>query len=199
MMVDFDISIIAVLIVIYILLLLFFKVKKHRCNAYLIFFTLFYVYLCCVIKYTQFPIMIITESDYNYSIWSNINYIPLLHLTSYDIETSVLNIIMTIPFGILYPMLKNRTFLNMVISGVLLGLIIEFLQLTVLLTFKFSLRVVDINDVIFNFIGVLIGFVVYKLFIIFLNKLITHFPDLHNFLSVFLLRDMSAKISHKKS
>ncbi|WP_081943452.1 VanZ family protein [Caloranaerobacter azorensis] len=44
------------------------------------------------------------------------------------------------------------------------GTIIESLQLIISLFLKYTYRVIDINDIIFNFIGVIIGFYIFKIF-----------------------------------
>ncbi|WP_420488141.1 VanZ family protein [Gottfriedia acidiceleris] len=49
-------------------------------------------------------------------------------------------------------------------AGLLIGVIIESLQGLIALLNGFSDRVVDLNDVIFNFSGTLIGYCIFKLF-----------------------------------
>lgn len=101
----------------------------------------------------------------------NLNLVPLIHLTKDDFETSILNVLMTIPFGFGLPFITKSTLTKIAIVGLLLGIIIESLQGIIGLLNGFSFRVVDINDLIFNFIGTLIGYSLFKLFS-FLFKLI---------------------------
>ena len=66
---------------------------------------------------------------------------------------------MFIPSGILFPIVyrKLNNFWKVVGAGVLLSLCIEILQL------PFSVRATDIDDLLLNTAGVIIGYAVYSL------------------------------------
>ena len=85
------------------------------------------------------------------------NFIPLLDIVLSP-KTSLLNILLFIPLGIFLPMLwkenYNNKFSKVLIFGFLLSLIIEILQI-------FTFRLTDINDLITNTLGTVIGYLIY--------------------------------------
>lgn len=89
-----------------------------------------------------------------------INLIPFNNLSSSNILGMVLNIIMLIPFGAFLPIYfkKFRKLSSTVIAGALMSLTIEVLQL-------FVFRATDINDLIMNTLGALVGYFVAKVII----------------------------------
>lgn len=151
-------------ILLLILLLFVMKVLFKKSFAYLFFFSIMYIYLCFVIDYTQFPIYT-TESMRRVLgplFWQkNFNLIPF---KGFSLETSLLNILLTMPFGFGLPFVYKSNFKRIVIASIIIGVIIESLQLIIGLINGFTFRVVDINDVIFNFIGSMIGYAIFVLF-----------------------------------
>ena len=127
------------------------KIQKRYCIFILL--TIMYIYLCYVLKYTQFPIYASQtfRSMIGLHAWKNLNLVPLFNLTMEDLETSFLNVLMTIPFGFGLPFITKSSFKKIAIAGLLIGVIIESLQGIIALLNGFSDRVVDLNDVIFNF------------------------------------------------
>jgi len=78
--------------------------------------------------------------------------------------TMILNIILTIPFGFgvnFVASLRAKTFLWLVPVA---GVGIEATQLVISLILKYPYRFIDINDVIMNSLGVLIGYIVFRIF-----------------------------------
>jgi glycopeptide antibiotics resistance protein len=76
------------------------------------------------------------------------------------------NIFLTIPFGVFLPMLKNKSLSSLkplVFCGVSIFIIIEFLQYIEGIVFpSIYPRASDINDVILNTIGLLLGYFIYS-------------------------------------
>jgi glycopeptide antibiotics resistance protein len=95
----------------------------------------------------------------------SLNLIPIFTLASQDLNTSLLNILLLIPFGFGLPFITNRQLKNVVALGALLSITIEFLQLVTGLIAGITLRVADINDVIFNTVGVVIGYLLFSGFV----------------------------------
>ncbi|WP_158095069.1 VanZ family protein [Gottfriedia luciferensis] len=153
-------SIILLLMILFVL-----KVKYKKHIMYLFFFTIMYIYLCTVINYTQFPIYALPSlrKMVGLHVWANLNLVPLLNLTKQDFVTSILNVLMTIPFGFGLPFITKSTYKKIVVAGLLIGVISESLQGIIGLLNRYTLRIVDINDVIFNFTGTLIGFCLFKM------------------------------------
>lgn len=54
-------------------------------------------------------------------------------------------------------------------------MIIESLQLIISLLLKYNYRVIDINDVIFNFIGIITGYFIFRIFSFIIIKMIEKF------------------------
>jgi glycopeptide antibiotics resistance protein len=143
----------------------FLRLKKKESLVYLIFFTLFYFYLFKVLDYTLFRFQsllllkhLMPELILNgQTAGKTINFTPLVTLTRQDIKTSLLNILLMVPFGFGLPFITNLHMKKIVVSGALFSIVIEFLQLVTGLIARITFRIADINDVIFNTIGVVIG------------------------------------------
>ena len=87
-----------------------------------------------------------------------INLIPIIKWGMGDLFGVVMNIIMFIPFGIGIPLLwKNgNTFVRTTSVGFVFSLLIEISQL-------FNFRATDIDDLIMNTLGTMIGYGIYYL------------------------------------
>jgi glycopeptide antibiotics resistance protein len=147
----------------------FLRLKKKESLVYLIFFTLFYFYLFKVLDYTLFRFQsllllkhLMPELILNgQTAGKTINFTPLVTLTRQDIKTSLLNILLMVPFGFGLPFITNLRMKKIVVSGALFSIVIEFLQLVTGLIARITFRIADINDVIFNTIGVVIGYILF--------------------------------------
>jgi glycopeptide antibiotics resistance protein len=95
----------------------------------------------------------------------NMNLIPLVSLTFQDLKTSLLNILLLVPFGFVLPFITNLRMKKLVVIGALFSIVIEFLQLVTGFMAKITFRVADINDVIFNTVGVAIGYTLFVGFV----------------------------------
>jgi glycopeptide antibiotics resistance protein len=95
----------------------------------------------------------------------DVNLIPLVTLTSEDLKTSLLNILLFVPFGFGLPFITNLQLKKITVAGALFSIGIELLQLVTGLMAKITFRVADINDVIFNTIGVVIGYMLFVGFV----------------------------------
>ncbi|HEU4326846.1 MAG TPA: VanZ family protein [Roseiflexaceae bacterium] len=78
--------------------------------------------------------------------------------------SSVQNILLTIPFGFGMNFLKRLTLKRNVIIAFVLGLVLEFVQYVISLLLGYAYRVVDVNDVLLNALGVVIGYGIFRLF-----------------------------------
>lgn len=76
----------------------------------------------------------------------------------------LLNIYLTIPFGFGINFIKPMRDKAILWMSVGVGLTIELLQLVLSLWIGFPYRVVDINDIMMNAVGVLLGYGFFKLF-----------------------------------
>lgn len=145
------------------------RLKKKKSFVYLIFFTLFYIYLIKVLDYTlfQFQSLILLKLFMpelilrGQTLGKSINLIPLINLGPQDLETSLLNILLLIPFGFGLPFITDFRMKKIVIIGALFSISIEFLQLITGLLAQITFRIADINDVIFNTIGIVVGYILF--------------------------------------
>ncbi len=92
-----------------------------------------------------------------------INLIPFVHITEYDSTHDTLlnifgNVGMFVPSGIVLPIIykKLNTFIKVTAVGALISLSIEILQL------PFFTRTSDIDDLILNTLGCVIGYLIYS-------------------------------------
>lgn len=162
--------------IIYIPIMAMYLRKKESTTKNLLV-SIFIVYLLLVIGITLFPL------PYQTHLLSNLrelkpgfepNIVPLKSIISiiqkntvYDmIKQLAGNIILGIPFGFLYTMIfkrKNKTLVNTIIPGITFSILIELSQFLIGQVIGYSYRVVDIDDILLNTIGIIIG---YYLFVI---------------------------------
>lgn len=138
------------------------------------------VYLLLLIGVTLFPIDIIWGENFRETS-VGINLIPfkaIIHSiknigvggfsAAFDIKLLLRNVggntLLLLPLGILAPVLwkKFRSLKSCFILGIITSLSIEFLQLIEGLL-KLGFRIVDIDDLILNVLGLVIGYSLYKI------------------------------------
>ena len=167
----FDLLIVLLFSLIWIGIVIFLRLKKSL--AYLIFFTIFYVYIVKVLDYTLFQFQSLILLKYftpnlilnGQAVGKDLNLIPLLTLTPQDLKTSLLNILLLIPFGFGLPFITDYRMQQVVVMGALFSIVIELMQLITGYMAKITFRVADINDVIFNTVGVAIGYILFVGFV----------------------------------
>lgn len=123
---------------------------------------IFFIYILIVVYLTFFPIQV---QLFNWN--TSINLIPIkktIAMLKYGTLYSSLkniggNILLLAPLGIFLPMLfvKARNMGKIIMAGFLISVSIEAVQLMT------ALRISDIDDVILNTIGSLIGYIIYIL------------------------------------
>ena len=160
MIIDFDLLTVLIGSLIYIALCFFLYKKKKKEKIFFLFSTIMFCYFMCVIKLTLFPIVMIGLPA---NIKESVHLIPFRDGIR---TTDLLNLLMTIPLGIGTPFIAPVYNLKRSVSlGLFTGITIETLQyLETFLTGGYSHRIIDSNDVIFNFIGCLLGFLVLAVF-----------------------------------
>ena len=154
---------IAILVVI-----LVFLWKQEREFWYLFFFAAFGIYLLFVLSRVIFPIAPLS-AEYAETFKPRLNLIPF-YFGECDIMPELCvggvieNILLTIPFGFginFIARLRSKDFLWL---APLVGIVFEMTQLIISFAFRSPFRAVDINDVIFNAIGVWLGYGVFRIF-----------------------------------
>jgi glycopeptide antibiotics resistance protein len=147
--------------------------KKKKNFVYILFFTVFCLYLYKVLDYTllQFQSLLLIRHFVpglilnGFKDGTNLNLIPLATLTSEDIKASLLNVLMMVPFGFGLPFIVNFRIKKVVIISVFFSAAIELLQLVTGFAARTTFRVADINDVIFNVLGVIAGYILFVVFV----------------------------------
>lgn len=136
----------------------------------------FALYIILLIRITLLPIILIS---YNFSISFEdlpINFIPIIplidNLLPIDtmhifliIKNTFGNILLFIPFGFLAPLIfKKITNLKYIIlSSFMISLSIELLQLIEnIISISENTRITDINDIILNVLGAILGYIILK-------------------------------------
>ena len=147
----------------------FLRLRKRQTVAYLAFFTIFYIYLYKVLDYTLLQYQSLLLMRYvmpnlmlrGEPAEESINLIPLVTLMPHDLETSLLNVLLLIPFGFGLPFVTLLHMKETVLLGALLSIAIELLQLVTGLIGGVTFRVADANDLLFNTLGVALGYVLF--------------------------------------
>lgn len=149
----------------------YFRKKKYS------FFKLFILFLLCIyiamvigITLTPFPL----NSKAVYSLGhfyqgtdstAYYNLIPFNDILN-NKNQFILNIILFIPFGVLWPLYKNRINLKFaLLSGFLFTFFIEITQLGFSCLFQMPAWYFDVNDLIANTLGAVIGYIILKILI----------------------------------
>jgi glycopeptide antibiotics resistance protein len=135
----------------------------------LLFFTIFYIYIVKVLDYTLFQFQsLILLKQFTPELMLNgltaeksLNLIPLITLTLADVKTSFLNILLMMPFGFGLPLITNLRMKKVVLIGIFFSICIEFLQFITGRIAHITFRIADINDVIFNTVGIAIGYIIF--------------------------------------
>ena len=123
-----------------------------------ILFIVFAVYILIVLKLTVFRSTVpYDESQINLTLFIELINVLQNEGTSRFLWLLLGNIGWFVPFGFLLPiLLKQESFLKIVILGFLFSLIIESLQ------YVFRLGVAELDDLILNVLGAAIGYLLYK-------------------------------------
>jgi glycopeptide antibiotics resistance protein len=157
--------------------------RKHNLS-YLLFFSIFWLYLLAVVQVVFFPITINTAYS-GAAFIPSINLIPFYFGSCFSnmpelcVRGIIDNIILTIPFGFGVNFLvrvKPRNFFWLAIA---VGLGFELSQLILSIALRSGFRAVDINDAILNVTGVLLGYVIFKSFAWSYLKATEHFGIKH--------------------
>lgn len=153
------------------LLLLILSWRRHHNRTRLFFLALFWIYLLLAARETLFPFPLDnTQRQPLDWILAHINlrpfyfgglYGPIPHIARLEIFG---NLLLTIPFGLLLPLATRSKISRLPWLILLGGLSFETAQFTLCLVYGGNYRSVDINDVILNTTGTLIGYGFFCLF-----------------------------------
>ena len=145
-------------------------VQKRFCWKQEALLLLMYINLAVIIRFVFYPFFAVDGQVQPLIIQTKeifpprINLIPFLYITDYEVKREALiniigNVSLFIPTGIILPILYKRlnSFWNVLLAGAGISLCIEVIQLLL------SNSVTDIDDLILNTAGVIIGYAVFSL------------------------------------
>lgn len=132
---------------------------RRQSNSRKLKYTFLYFYLVLVFGQTLFPIMIgvadvIVDKSKSIELDLFEHFVPRM---------AILNVVLTMPFGFLYPLLYKHSWPRMMLAALLFPLFIECMQLLLLYTTPNYMRVFDVSDLFFNTLGVLVGYLLYRI------------------------------------
>ena len=140
------------------------KIKIKKC----IMLGLFVTYLTLTLSVTLFPIPFqeVYASGYSHNFFPFKSIISSARAGIRPFVSSVLgNVVLTTPFGFLISLFrKDKSFISMLIYVILFSAGIEALQLFIGLGIGYWYRNVDIDDLILNTVGGILGWGIYKIF-----------------------------------
>lgn len=119
-----------------------------------------WLWLILYILYLNAMLIIIGVPDFSYIIWQpTINLIPFQDFSSSNILGMILNIVMFVPFGFFLPVYfaQFQKWYHTLAAGCIMSFLIEVIQL-------FTFRATDIDDVLMNVLGTVIGFMIARMF-----------------------------------
>ena len=164
--IEFDYRFILIFFLIYIFIIFLMKYKFKLNLLNIIAFTILYLYFIFLVKETQFDIYInnpdMEKELGNIQLGRDINLTPFKDFFN---KTSLLNVIMFIPIGFLQGFINKSSWVKTLIIGLSLSSLLEITQLLVRTYVGFNFRIVDINDLICNTSGALIGFGILMIFL----------------------------------
>ena len=154
----------------------FYKKWKEKGRDLLLINTIMYIYLSFVLYFTLMPIITSLPFIFNhpYTPMNLVPFIDVLNSRGDFVRQVGLNVIMTIPFGFLMPLVKkeNARLLKVVFYTFLLSLGIELLQPLINGT-----RSADITDLITNVLGGIIGYIIFLIFKPLTTKILNYIKD----------------------
>lgn len=162
------------LIIIY--FLFFYKKWRKKAFQEWAIHTLMYIYFALVLSVTLMPFSIPLGVT-NHLFLDTANFIPFRdYIQNYGGATReiILNVIMMIPFGFLYPMIKRTGIFRTVATSFLFSLAIETCQLAGVLFGSSNYRSFDVTDLMTNTFGGLIGYLIYICLQPLIGRLLRH-------------------------
>jgi glycopeptide antibiotics resistance protein len=156
----------------------FLFLERKNDLLYLFFFTIFFIYIVKVLDYTviQFQMLILLKYFMpnlmlqGVATGESINLIPLITLSGEGIKTSLLNVLLFVPFGFGLPFVKRISLKKIILAGALFSICIELLQFVTGHFAQTTFRIADINDVLFNTLGSFLGGVLCIVFVLLYRK-----------------------------
>jgi glycopeptide antibiotics resistance protein len=171
---------------VYIILFIIYLKRKEKFTT-ILFSSLFYFYIVAVIGVTLFPLPITQEFiewrkglsplENNFIPFTflsesiaRLSYNPNIPFDYFDYAMAIVlrqvggNILLGMPFGFLAPLVwkKRNTFLKVLVAGFWFSFAIEASQFLISLWLGYTYRITDVDDIILNCTGCMMGYLIYK-------------------------------------
>lgn len=144
--------------------------KKYNVS-YIFFLAIFWIYLTFAIDAVFFPMAIFgafADASRQNCPLPQINLVPFYFGPYPDVKrvftSNLQNILLTVPFGFGINFIIHHKTRRVAIMSVLLGSAFELLQYILSRVLGYCYRVVDVNDIMCNTIGVLCGYIFFRMF-----------------------------------
>lgn len=154
-----------VLILCLALLVCYLRIRRRFSVARLVMIAGFAIYLMQVLHYTIFPLEFgtayVATLRSQTRFLDGVNLLPFKSLSArYLVSVQGWgNVALGVPFGFMLPfVVPVPGWRRMALRGLLFGTAIELTQLIISLFYGFAYRVIDVNDVMLNFAGVMMGY-----------------------------------------
>lgn len=167
--------------------------RRKRSAYYLLCLSVFWVYMLFVVKETLFPIplsgqMLETMREQT-TFMSGVNLIPGrfgAYGPFFDRTQLLLNVVLAVPFGFGMSFVARVRGMRVPWLALSFGIGIEMAQLIISLALGFTYRVVDVNDVLLNSLGVIVGYGLFRLFSKWYVAMTRRFAVAHTGLSAYV-------------
>ena len=156
-------------ILLFLIVYLFYYRKKQYSFYQLLLLILSYIYITMVIGVTMTPIPLnMTELKYMQNLYSGFDYhnLDLLRDIVYMGDQFLLNIVLFVPFGILFPLRRNKiNYKSVLLASFLFSLGIELSQLGISVLLQTPAWFFDVDDILANVLGGMLGCFIVKMLI----------------------------------
>lgn len=156
-------------ILLFLIAYLFYYRKKQYSFYQLLLLILSYIYITMVIGVTMTPIPLnMTELKYMQNLYSGFDYynLDLLRDIVYMGDQFLLNIVLFVPFGILFPLRRNKiNYKSVLLASFLFSLGIELSQLGISVLLQTPAWFFDVDDILANVLGGMLGCLIVKMLI----------------------------------
>lgn len=156
-------------ILLFLIAYLFYYRKKQYSFYQLLLLILSYIYITMVIGVTMTPIPLnMTELKYMQNLYSGFDYynLDLLRDIVYMGDQFLLNIVLFVPFGILFPLRRNKiNYKSILLASFLFSLGIELSQLGISVLLQTPAWFFDVDDILANVLGGMLGCFIVKMLI----------------------------------
>ncbi|MEE0107992.1 MAG: VanZ family protein [Merdibacter sp.] len=156
-------------ILLFLIAYLFYYRKKQYSFYQLLLLILSYIYITMVIGVTMTPIPLnMTELKYMQNLYSGFDYynLDLLRDIVYMGDQFLLNIVLFVPFGILFPLRRNKiNYKAVLLASFLFSLGIELSQLGISVLLQTPAWFFDVDDILANVLGGMLGCFIVKMLI----------------------------------